>query len=152
RINDPLRNEVLKLTGLRVEAESVGVVVLNLANYHGAVFASVDRNLSRRPGERLFDHLDAVPLVFVFALQLVQGLARTQQGEVGWLPAGVRCSCMAPTLPSVGEETKRAAAVTTLAMPCHSVARFRFTVPNFSIARPARYRIATLSLICCGTI
>src|SRR5262249_13181809 len=62
-------------------AESVGVVVLNLANYHGAVFASVDCNLSRRPGERLFDHLDAVPLVFVFALQLVQGLAGTQQGD-----------------------------------------------------------------------
>src|SRR5262249_14139183 len=58
--------------------------------------------------------------------------ARRVLGSVGWLPAGVRCSCMAPKLPSVGEETKRAAAVTTLAMPCHSVARFRFTVPNFS--------------------
>src|SRR5262249_33436933 len=81
RINDPLRNEVLKLTGLRVEAESVGVVVLNLADDHRAVFASVDCNLSRRPGERLFDHLDAVPLVLVFALQLVQGLAGTQQGD-----------------------------------------------------------------------
>lgn len=31
-------------------------------------------------------------------------------------------------------------------------ARFCFTVPNFPIARPARYRIATLTLICCGTM
>src|SRR5262249_13738169 len=81
RINNPVRHKVLKLAGLRVEAESVGVVVLNLADYHGAVFASVDRNLSRRPRERLFDHLDAVPLVFVFALQLLQRLAGTQQGD-----------------------------------------------------------------------
>src|SRR5262249_15424341 len=39
------------------------------------------RNLSRRPGERLFDHLYAVPLVLVFALQLVQGPAGTQQSD-----------------------------------------------------------------------
>src|SRR5215831_10544300 len=26
--------------------------------------------------------------------------ARRVLGSVGWLPAGVRCSCMAPTLPS----------------------------------------------------
>ena len=31
-------------------------------------------------------------------------------------------------------------------------ARFRFTVPNFPMARPVRYGIATLALICCGTM
>jgi hypothetical protein len=77
RINDPVRHEVFKLAGLRVEAESVGVVVLDFADHDRAVFACVDRDLSRRPGERLFDHLDAVPLVFIFALQFVQGLAGT---------------------------------------------------------------------------
>jgi hypothetical protein len=76
-----VRHEVLELAGLRVEAESVGVAVLDLADYHRAVFACIDRNLSRRPRERLFDHLDAVPLVFVFALQLVQGPAGTQQSD-----------------------------------------------------------------------
>src|SRR5258707_8234899 len=91
--NDPVRHEVFELAGLRVEAEGIGVVVLDLAHYHRTVFACVDRDLSRWPGERLFDHLDAVPLVFVFALQLVQGLTGTQQsdttpGEDAFLAAG----------------------------------------------------------------
>src|SRR5262245_58014809 len=81
RIDDPLRHEIFELASLRVEAEAISVVVLDLADYHRAVFACVDRNLARRPGERLFDHLDAVLLVFVFALQLVQGLAGTQQSD-----------------------------------------------------------------------
>src|SRR5262249_39445700 len=80
-VDDAVRHEVFELSGLRVEAEGIGIVVLDLADYHRAVFACVDRNLARRPRERLFDHLDAVPLVFVFALQLVQGLAGTQQGD-----------------------------------------------------------------------
>src|SRR5437667_11587520 len=76
-----MRHEVFELAGLRVEAEGISVLVLDLAYYHRAVFACVDRDLSCRPGERLFDHLDAVPLVFVFALQLVQGLAGAQQSD-----------------------------------------------------------------------
>jgi hypothetical protein len=44
-----VRHEIFELAGLRVEAESVGVVVLDLADDHRAVFARVDRNLSRRP-------------------------------------------------------------------------------------------------------
>src|SRR5262245_33921912 len=80
-VDDAVRHEVLKLAGLRVEAESVGIIVLDLADYHRTIFACVDRDLSRRPRERLFDHLDAMPLVFVFALQLVQRLAGTQQGD-----------------------------------------------------------------------
>src|SRR5262249_48384983 len=81
RINDPVRHEVFELAGLRVEAEGMGVVVLDLADHHRAVFACVDRNLSRRPRERFFDHLDAVPLVFVFAPQLLQRLAGAQQSD-----------------------------------------------------------------------
>src|SRR5256886_13491934 len=76
-----MRHEVFELAGLRVEAEGISVVVLDLAHYHRAVFGCVDRDLSCRPGERLFDHLDAVPLSFVFALQLVQGLAGAQQSD-----------------------------------------------------------------------
>src|SRR5262249_53731264 len=33
-INDPVRHKVLKLAGLRVVAEGIGVVVLDLAHYH----------------------------------------------------------------------------------------------------------------------
>src|SRR5262245_49395565 len=46
-IDDPVRHEVFELSGLRVEAEGIGVVVLDLADYHRAVFACVDRNLAR---------------------------------------------------------------------------------------------------------
>src|SRR5262249_28679864 len=81
RIDDPLRHEIFELASLRVEAEAISVVVLDLADYHRAVFACVDCNLSRRPGERLFDHLDAMLLVFVFALQLVQRLSGAQQAD-----------------------------------------------------------------------
>jgi len=64
---------------------------------------------------------------------------------------------------AVDEARRRAAALSTAAAARflffwrtqnarHWSARFCFTVPNFPIARPARYRIATLSLICCGTM
>src|SRR5262249_20567091 len=46
RVNDPVRHEVLELAGLRVVAEGIGIVVLDLAGYHRAVFACVDRNLA----------------------------------------------------------------------------------------------------------
>src|SRR5262245_48000 len=81
RINDSVRHKVLELAGLRVEAEGIGIVVLNLTHDHRAIFASVDRNLAGRPGERLFDHPNAVPLVLIFALQLLQRLAGAQQSH-----------------------------------------------------------------------
>src|SRR5262249_27867097 len=49
-VDDAVRHEVLELAGLRVEPESIGVVVLDLAHYHRAILACVDRNLPPRPG------------------------------------------------------------------------------------------------------
>jgi hypothetical protein len=41
RINDAVRHEVFELAGLRVQAERIGIVVLNLADYYRAVFAAL---------------------------------------------------------------------------------------------------------------
>src|SRR5262249_22275466 len=50
RIDDPVRNEIFELAGLRVEAEGIGVVVLDLAHDDRAVLPSIDGDLARWPG------------------------------------------------------------------------------------------------------
>jgi hypothetical protein len=97
-INDPFRYEVFEFASLRIEAEGVAVIVLDLAYDQRAIFACVDRDLARWPGERLFDHLDAVPLVFVFALELVQRLTGTQQSDTtpGRMPSLDRGAAVPP--------------------------------------------------------
>src|SRR4051795_723419 len=49
RVDDALLHEVAVLTGLRVEAVIVRLVLEDLADDDGAVLASVDRDLTSRP-------------------------------------------------------------------------------------------------------
>src|SRR5712691_27481 len=79
RVDDALRYQVAVLAGLCVVAEGVGVLFQDLADHDRAVLAGVDRDLARRPGDRLADDLDAGLLVVVVGAYPLQGLARAQQ-------------------------------------------------------------------------
>jgi hypothetical protein len=68
-----------KLAGLGIEAVGVGVILKDLADHDRAVLAGIDGDLTRRPGYRLFDDLDAVLLVFVCTLHPLERLDRAQQ-------------------------------------------------------------------------
>src|SRR4029077_12083321 len=60
RVDDALGHQIAELAGLGVVAVSVGIVLQNLADHDRAILAGVDCDLARRPGDRLFDDLDAV--------------------------------------------------------------------------------------------
>src|ERR1700737_1640170 len=81
RVDDALRDQVDVFAGLRVEAVGVLVLLEDLADDDGAIFARVDRDLARRPGERLADDLDAGLLVVVRGLDALQLLGGAQQGD-----------------------------------------------------------------------
>src|SRR6202521_5954819 len=81
RVNDALGHQVTVLAGLRVVAVGVGILLQDLADHDRAILAGVDRDLARRPGDRLFDDLDAVPLVLVLTLKLLDRLAGAQQRD-----------------------------------------------------------------------
>ncbi len=53
----------------------------DLADHDGAVLAGIGGDLTRRPRYRLLDDLDAVFLVFVLSLYLVEGLGRLARGN-----------------------------------------------------------------------
>ena len=78
-IDDALGQEIAEFAGLRVEAVGIGVLVQNLADNDGAVFARIDHNLARRPAECLPDNLNTVPLVSIFAGKLLERLGRTKK-------------------------------------------------------------------------
>jgi len=52
----------------------------------------------------------------------------------------------------IGREVRRLARIFRSRKRTTLGPRFRCTVPNFPMARPARCGIATLALICCGTM
>src|SRR5208282_1237460 len=81
RVDDPLGHQIAELAGLRVIAVSVGIVLQDLADHNRAILAGVDCDLARRPADRLFDDLDAVPLVLVFAPKLLDRLPGAQQRD-----------------------------------------------------------------------
>src|SRR6476620_310978 len=81
RVDDALGHQIAELAGLRVVAVSVGIVLQDLADHDRAILAGVHCDLARRPGDRLFDDLDAVPLVLVFALKLLDRLPGAQQRD-----------------------------------------------------------------------
>src|ERR1700680_960184 len=81
RVDDALRDQVDVFAGLRVEAVGVLVLLEDLADDDGAVLARVDRDLARRPGERLADDLDAGLLVVVRGLDALELLGSTEQGD-----------------------------------------------------------------------
>ena len=72
RVDDALRHQVAILAGLCVIAEGVGVLFQDLANDDRAILAGVDRDLARRPGERLLDDFDAGSLIVVVDFELLQ--------------------------------------------------------------------------------
>src|SRR5713226_2050911 len=81
RVDDALRDQVDVFAGLRVEAVGVLVLLEDLADDDRAVLARVDRDLARRPGERLADDLDAGLLVVVRGLDALELLGSTEQGD-----------------------------------------------------------------------
>src|SRR5665647_1495598 len=80
-VDDALLDEVAVFAGLRVEAVSIRLVLEDLADDDGTVFARVDRDLARRPGQRLAHDLDAGLLVVVLGAQALELLGSTQQGD-----------------------------------------------------------------------
>src|SRR5450631_505490 len=81
RVDDALGDQVDVFAGLGVEAVGVLILLKDLADDDGAVLARVDRNLARRPGERLAHDLDAGLLVIVLGAQALEVLGGTQQGD-----------------------------------------------------------------------
>src|SRR5262249_44873305 len=81
RVDDALRHQIDVLAGLRVEAEAVLILLEDLADDHRAVFAGVDRDLTRRSLDRLADDLDAGLLVVVLRTEPLEGFAGAQQRD-----------------------------------------------------------------------
>src|SRR5712692_8232310 len=81
RVDDALGDQVDVFPRLRVEAVGVLVLLEDLADDHGAVFARIDRDLARRPGQRLADDLDAGLLVVVLGPDLLELLGSAEQGD-----------------------------------------------------------------------
>src|SRR4051794_38613654 len=81
RVDDALGDEVDVLAGLGIEAVGVGLVLEDLADDHGAVFAGVDRDLASGSRQRLAHDLDAGLLVVVLGAQTLELLGGTEQGD-----------------------------------------------------------------------
>src|SRR6185437_10560664 len=81
RVDDALADQVYVFAGLRVEAVGVLVLLEDLADDDGTILACVDRDLARRPGQRLAHDLDAGLLVVVLGAQPLEMLGGTQQGH-----------------------------------------------------------------------
>src|SRR6266487_1703566 len=81
RVDDALGDQVDVFARLRVEAVGVLILLEDLADDNRTVLARVDRDLARRPGERLADDLDAGLLVVVRGLDALELLGGTEQGD-----------------------------------------------------------------------
>src|ERR1700739_991717 len=79
RVDDALGYQVAVFASLGIEAIGVRARLQDFATPEGAVFAGVDGYLARRPWDRLLDDLDAVLLVRVCGLELIEDLGRAQQ-------------------------------------------------------------------------
>ena len=79
RVDNTLRHQVAVLAGLGVVAEAVGVLFQDLTNDDRAILAGIDRDLTRRPGDRLLNDFNAGSLVIVADFKLLQSLDGTQQ-------------------------------------------------------------------------
>src|SRR5258706_15816578 len=65
RVDDALGDQVAVFAGLRVEAVRILILLKDLTDDHRAVFASIDRDLTGRIGQRLAHDLDTGLLVVV---------------------------------------------------------------------------------------
>src|SRR5215216_3919083 len=81
RVDDALGDQVAVFAGLRVEAVIVLLLLEDLADDDGTVFACVDRDLASGPGKRLAHDLDAGLLVVVGGLDALELLGGAQQGD-----------------------------------------------------------------------
>src|SRR6266849_2787068 len=79
RIDDALRDQVDVFAGLRVEAIGVLILLEDLADDDGTVFARVDRDLAGWIRQRLTDDIDAGLLVVVLGAKPLEVLGGTQQ-------------------------------------------------------------------------
>src|SRR6185295_16748508 len=81
RVDDALGDQVDVFARLRVESVRILVLLEDLADDDGAVFACVDGDLASGPGQRLADDLDAGLLVVVLGLDALELLGGAQQGD-----------------------------------------------------------------------
>src|SRR2546421_8437226 len=81
RVDDALGDQVAVFAGLRVEAVGVLILLQDLSDDHGTVFAGIDRDLAGRRAQRLAHDLDAGLLVVVLGAQPLEMLGGTQQGD-----------------------------------------------------------------------
>src|SRR5262249_53589100 len=81
RVDDALRDHVAVLAALGIEAEGILILLQDLADDYRAVLAGIDRDLPRRPGERLAHDLDAGALVVVAGAHLLERFARAQERD-----------------------------------------------------------------------
>src|SRR5262249_48681958 len=80
-VDDALADEVAVFAVLGVEAETVLVLVEDLADHDRAVFAGIECDLPGRPGQRLADDVDAGLLVAVGGAQLLDRLDGAQERD-----------------------------------------------------------------------
>src|SRR5438093_4868044 len=78
-VDDALGDEIDVLAVLGVEAVRVLVLLEDLADDNRPVFARIDGDLSRRPGERLAHDIDAGLLVVVLRAYLLQHFSVAQE-------------------------------------------------------------------------
>src|SRR2546430_8791042 len=74
-------DQVAVFAGLRVEAVGVLILLKDLTDDHRAVFASIDRDLTGRIGQRLAHDLDAGLLVVVLGAKPLEVRGGTQQSD-----------------------------------------------------------------------
>src|SRR5712671_8126947 len=92
RVDDALGDEIDVLAVLGVEAVRVLVLLKDLADDDRPVFARIDDDLTRRPGERLAHDIDAGFLVVVLCAYLLQYFGGAQECDAAaWQDAFLDC-------------------------------------------------------------
>src|SRR6266550_3245814 len=81
RVDDALGDQVAVFAGLRVEAVGILILLKDLTDDHRAVFASIDRDLTGRIGQRLAHDIDAGLLVVVLGAKPLEVRGGTQQSD-----------------------------------------------------------------------
>src|SRR5258707_3783762 len=81
RVDDALGDQVAVFAGLRVEAVGILILLQDLTDDHRAVFASIDRDLTGRIGQRLAHDLDTGLLVVVLGAKPLEVIGGTEQGD-----------------------------------------------------------------------
>src|SRR6478672_2791421 len=81
RVDDALGDEVGIFPGLGIEAPGVLILLQDLADHHRTIFATIDRDLAGRVGQRLAHDLDAGLLVVVLGAKPLEVRGGTQQSD-----------------------------------------------------------------------